>query len=76
MIIPNANNYQREVFLQKVKVFHAHTGRRRAFLSASDAAAYDEGYAAFPGGPIPEIGTPAGMGFFDAEDRALDMVDD
>ena len=52
------------------------TGLCRAFLSASDAAAYDAGYAAFkqrPRGAVPPQDTPAWRGFKDAEQHQLDI---
>jgi hypothetical protein len=53
-------------------VYRGATGRRRAFLSFSDAAAYDRGYRSFPQS-IPmhaEPGTPEAMGYCDASDEA------
>lgn len=53
------------------QVWRGHCGRQRAFLSRSDAQAYDAGWAAYPGPEIPDAGTPASMGYFDHEDEDL-----
>ncbi|MBI5255403.1 MAG: hypothetical protein HY855_02810 [Burkholderiales bacterium] len=53
--------------IAKATVYTARVGRRRAFQSLADAHAYERGFAAFPGGPIPTIGTPAFTGYADAE---------
>lgn len=53
-------------------VFRADMGRQKAFLSRSDAMAYDRGYRSFPQS-IPmqaEPGTPEAMGYCDASDDA------
>lgn len=73
---PYLTAYDRAKFLNGAQVFRGQCGRRRAFLSASDASAYDRGYAAYPCGPIPDVmGTPEWMGYFDAEDQDLDRLD-
>lgn len=51
-------------------VYRASLGRQRAFLSITDAMAYDRAYRAHPLGVHAEMGTPACMGWMDARDDA------
>jgi hypothetical protein len=51
-------------------VYRAALGRQRAFLSFSDAAAYDRGYRNHPAPFHAERGTPEAMGWADAHDDA------
>lgn len=51
-------------------VYRGATGRRRAFLSFSDAAAYDRGFRNHPLPIHAEPGTPEAMGWADAHDDA------
>jgi hypothetical protein len=54
--------------------YRAKYGRRREFLSESDARAYDQGFADFRDGKelTSEINTPHSAGWFDAEVEYLD----
>lgn len=51
-------------------VYRAGTGRQRAFLSVTGAAAYDWGYSTYPGAMRGEPGTPEAMGWADARGDA------
>ena len=51
-------------------VYRGATGRRRAFLSFSDAAAYDRGFRNHPLPIHAEPGTPEAIGWMDASDAA------
>lgn len=55
---------------QAPTVYRASTGRRRVFLSFSDAAAYDRGFRNYPEPFHAEHGTPEAMGWMDARDAA------
>jgi hypothetical protein len=48
----------------------ATVGRRRSYLSAGDARAYEAGWRAWPNGDDVRIRTPFADGFFDAEKHA------
>ena len=61
--------------IRAATVYRARCGMRRAFLSASDALAYERGYATFPAMPDDHVHTPAMRGFWDRE-RELQERDD
>lgn len=54
--------------------YRAQLGRRRTFMSASDAQAYDKGFSEYPALPD-SIGTPQAQGYFDAEQVEQELHD-
>lgn len=54
--------------------YRARLGRRRAFMSASDAEAYDRGYSEYPALPD-NLGTPQAQGYVDAQADHHDELD-
>ena len=58
--------------------YRADSGRQRAFLSFTDAAAYDRGYRNYPLAIHAEQGTPEWMGWADRRDEveAFAAMDD
>jgi hypothetical protein len=52
--------------------YRATCGRRRAFLSARDCAAYERGYGAWPAHPA-ETSGPAMTGFLDRDSEQLEL---
>jgi len=56
------------------EVHRARCGRRRSYLAASSADAYDRGYSNWPNVPTILDG-PAGDGYHDAEQQAVDIDD-
>lgn len=54
--------------------FRARLGRRRTYLSRSDALAYDAGYELYPAVLADSSHTPFRDGWLDAQDAALDEI--
>lgn len=52
---------------QPPSVYRAELGRQRAFVSRTDALAYDAGWSMYPATCYAEAGTPASMGWFDCD---------
>lgn len=57
--------------------YHATCGRRRMFLSLTDAHAYERGYHAHPDLPLRPFPTfgPEWDGYFDREDEVMEKFD-
>ena len=49
--------------------YHAKVGRRRGYLSPSDADAYSRAFTSYPERPAHNVG-PAADGYWDADDEA------
>lgn len=57
-----------------IEFFYAGCGRRRAFLSAADARAYEQGFEHFPA-PLPiSVEGPRRDGWRDAEDQTREQL--
>lgn len=54
--------------------FRARHGRRRTYMSRSDALAYDAGYELYPAVLADSDHTPYRDGWLDAQDEAFDQL--